>query len=467
MRHCDVPAPDPERLPTGESDLAKASQPDAAAAAVGSILDERWYQTYVLAVLFSTYVVNVMDRGVLGILLEPIRHTFHASDTQLGLLGGPTFAIFYSVLGIPIALWADRSSRRNVLAIAAALWGLMTALCGMALSFTALLFARAGTAVGEAGGSPPSHALISDYFPIDRRATALSVYALGVPIGSMLGSLLGGWGNELYGWRMTFILIGVPGLVVALLVRLTVREPSRGYADGAAAAPVTTAPPALEVFGFLWGRVSFRHLCLAAALHSVVWYAGSAFNAAFFMRSHHMTTGEAGSWIALYSAVGAVGTFFGGYLADRVSVRTRERRWYLWLPGYATLVMVPFQFASYLASSLWVVVPAFCVMMTLASFFFGPSFAMTQALATVRMRAVATSLLLFVQTLIGLGLGPLVAGFLSDRLRPLAGADSLRVGLVLVGLVNLWAAAHYFRGARFLRGDLDHTESLSRGYSTA
>ncbi len=456
--------------------MAKASQGDIAVAAAGPLLDERWYQTYVLAVLFTTYVVNVMDRGVLGILLEPIRHAFHASDTQLGLLGGPTFAIFYSVLGIPIALWADRSSRRNVLAIAAALWGLMTALCGMALSFIALLFARAGTAVGEAGGSPPSHALISDYFPIDRRATALSVYALGVPIGSMLGSFLGGWGNELYGWRMTFILIGVPGLAVALLVRTTVREPPRGYADGAvaartavttAAASAAAAPPALEVFGFLWGRASFRHLCLAAALHSVVWYAGSAFNAAFFIRSHHMTTGEAGSWIALYSAVGALGTFFGGYLADRVSVRTRERRWYLWLPGYATLVMVPFQFASYLASSLWIVVPAFCVMMALASFFFGPSFAMTQALATFRMRAVATSLLLFVQTLIGLGLGPLAAGFLSDRLRPLAGADSLRIGLVLLGLVNLWAAAHYFRGARFLRGDLDHTESLSRRYSTA
>ncbi len=447
--------------------MAKASQA-AGVEPVGTLLDERRYQTYVLAVLLVGYVVNVMDRGVLGILLEPIRHAFHATDTQLGLLGGPAFAIFYSVLGIPIALWADRSSRRNVLAIAAALWGLMTALCGAALSFGALLLARAGTGVGEAGGSPPSHALISDYFPIERRATALSVYALGVPIGSMLGSLLGGWGNELYGWRMTFVLVGLPGIVVALLVRFTVREPPRGYADGASAATArTAAPPALEVFRFLWGRVSFRHLCLAAALHSVVWYAGSAFNAAFFIRSHHMTTGEAGSWIALYAAVGAVGTFFGGYLADRFSVRARDRRWYLWLPGYATLVMVPFQFVSYLASSLWIVMPAFCVMMTLASFFFGPSFAMTQALATLRMRAVATSVLLFVQTLIGLGLGPLVAGIVSDRLRPLVGVDSLRYGLVLVGLVNLWAAAHYFRGARFLRGDLEHTESRSQAYSTA
>jgi hypothetical protein len=245
-------------------------------------------------------------------------------------------------------------------------------------------------------------------------------------------------------------------------VRLTVAEPPRGYADGATAEMAHAAAPRLgEVFGFLWRRTSFRHLCLAAALHSVVWYAGSTFNAAFFIRSHHMSTAEAGSWMALSAGVSAVGTFLGGHLADRLSVRTRDRRWYLWLPGYATLVMVPFQFVTYLGSSLEAVIPAFCVMMVLAAFFFGPSFAMTQALATFRMRAVATSLLLFVQTLIGLGLGPLVAGFLSDRLAPAVGIDSLRYGLVLVGLVNLWAAAHYFRGARFLRADLEHTERVA------
>ncbi len=429
----------------------------------GDLLAERWYQRYVLGVLFLGYVVNVMDRGVLGILLEPIRHAFHASDTQLGLLGGPAFAIFYSVLGIPLALWADRSSRRNVLAIAAALWSAMTALCGLATSFLALMAARAGTAVGEAGGSPPSHALISDYFPIERRATALSIYALGVPVGTMLGSLLGGWGNELYGWRMTFILVGLPGLAVALLVRFTVIEPAGGRATlaaerGAAALGRIAPLPFTTVLKYLWARVSFRHVCLAAALHSVVWYAGSAFNAAFLIRSHHMNTGEAGSWIALYAAVGAVGTFLGGWLADRLSVRAGDRRWYMWLPGAATLAMVPFQFLSYLTPDLTVALPAFCVMTVLASFFFGPSFAMTQGLATVQMRAVATSILLFVQTMIGLGLGPFLVGVLSDHLAPSVGADSLRYGLVIVGLVNVWAAAHYFRGARTLRADLAYAE---------
>jgi MFS family permease len=427
------------------------------------LLAAPWYQGYVLAVLFLGYVVNVMDRSVLAVLLESIKRTFGASDTLIGLLSGLPFALFYSTLGIPFAMLADRWSRRSVLALAVGLWSVMTALCGAAGNFVSLLLARVGTAVGEAGGTPPSHALISDYYPIGRRATALSIYALGVPCGAMLGSFLGGIGNDLYGWRTTFALVGLPGLVVALLVRFTVLEPQRGHADGVAhTAPASEAPPISAVLAFLWERPSFRHLSLAAGLHSVVWYAGSNLNATFFIRSHHMTAAQAGSWTALYSAISAVGTFIGGYFADRLSVRLHDRRWYMWLPGIATLAMVPFQFLSYLPESLTVVIPSFCVMMVLASFFFGPSFAMTQALATVRMRAVATSILLLVQTLIGQGLGPTLAGLTSDLLKPSAGSDSLRYGLVLVGLANIWAAAHYFRGARTLRQDLTSTERAGR-----
>jgi MFS family permease len=408
-------------------------------------------------------VVNVMDRSVLAVLLESIKHEFAASDTLIGLLSGLPFALFYSTLGVPFAMWADRASRRTVLAIAISIWSIATALCGAAHSFLTLLLARTGTAAGEAGGSPPSHALISDYFPIGKRSTALSIYALGVPTGAVLGSLLGGWGNDLYGWRMTFMLVGLPGVLVALLVRFTVLEPPRGHADGsgAGAGARAAAPGILTVLGFLWQRTAFRHLCLAAGLHSVVWYAGSNLNATFFIRSHHMTAGQAGSWTALYLGISAFGTFVGGYLADRLSVRSGDRRWYMWLPGCATLIMVPFQFVSYLSASLLIVIPAFSVMMVLASFFFGPSFAMTQALATFRMRAVATSILLLVQTFIGQGLGPTLAGAISDYLKPTAGIDSLRYGLVLVGLVNLWAAAHYFWGARTLRQDLEATARAS------
>jgi MFS family permease len=421
------------------------------------------YRSYVLAVLFLGYVVNVMDRGVLAVLIESIKHEFTLSDTQLGILSGITFAFFYSTLGVPIAMWADRTVRRNVLATCCALWSGMTALCGMAIGFWTLAAARAGTAVGEAGGSPPSHALISDYYPRQQRATALSLYALGVPVGAMLGQFLGGWGNQFYGWRMTFILIGLPGVLVAALVRFTVIEPPRGHSDNASAAAVgAAAPPIWSVVEFLWRYVSFRHMCLAAALHSVVWYSGSALNGAYFARSHSMQSGEYGTWLALFAIIGAVGTLLGGFLADHISVRMGDRRWYMWVPGIATLIMVPFQFTSYLAQSLWVVVPSFCIMFIFASMFFGPSFAVTQGLATLRTRAVATSILLFVQTFIGLGLGPLVAGAISDYLEPTQGARSLAIGLAIVGLANIWAAAHYFRGARTLREDFAHTESIAR-----
>jgi MFS family permease len=420
------------------------------------------YRSYVLGVLFLGYVVNVMDRGVLSLLLESIRHEFTLTDRQLGFLSGLPFALFYSTLGIPIAALADRSIRRNVLAACCALWSAATAACGMAVNFTTLVAARAATAVGEAGGTPPSHSLISDYFPRAKRATALSIYALGVPVGTMLGNLIGGWGNDLVGWRMTFILVGVPGLLVALLVWATVREPPRGLSELHVAKAVS-APPLLEVVKFLWSYASFRHMCLAAGLHSVVWYAGSQLNAVFFQRSHGMSAGEAGSWLALFALIGAVGTLFGGLLSDRISAHKNDRRWYMWVPGIATLAMVPFQFTSYLSNDLRIVIPSFCVMIVFASMFFGPSFAVSQSLATLRTRAVATSLLLFVQTFVGLGLGPYVAGVISEYLKPTVGIhESMRYGLVIVGLVNLWAAAHYFVGARSIRQNWAATEELNR-----
>ena len=427
------------------------------------LMSKVWYRHYVLAVLFLAYVANTVDRSsVLAVSLQAIKLEFGATDTQLGLLGGIAFALFYSTLGIPIAAWADRTSRRNVLAVAVGTWSAMTALCGMAVNFIMLFAARIGTAIGEAGGSPPSHSLISDYFPKNRRGTAFSIFALGVPIGTMLGSAFAGWGNQHYGWRATFVMAGLPGIVIAIVVRLTILEPPRGLADGVRRDAVpAAAPPIREALSFLWQRSSFRHLSLAAALHSVAWYASGSFNAAFLIRSHQMTAGEAGNWLALFAGIGALGTALGGYTADRLSLRTSDRRWYMWTPGLATLTMIPFQFSAYLTGDLQVALPSFGVMMFLAAVFFGPSFAMTQALATLRVRSVATSLLLFVQTFIGLGLGPLLTGMISDYLAPSVGVDSLRYALVAVGLANVWSAAHYLWGARTLRADLEATERLA------
>ena len=428
------------------------------------LLNKTWYANYVLVVLTLGYVLNTMDRSqILAASLQNIKREFAASDFQMGLLTGIPFAVFYSVMGIPIAAWADRSSRRNVLALAVGSWSAMTGIFGMAVNYAMLFAARVGTAVGEAGGSPPSHSLISDYFAKSRRGTAFAIYALGVPIGSSLGAAFGGWGNQHLGWRMTFILAGVPGIVLAVVMRLTIKEPPRGLSDGVsrAAAERAPVPGMFEVLRTLWQKRSFRHLTLAAALHSVVWYASSAFNNAFLQRSHQMSAGEAGYWIAVLSAIAGVGTFLGGFAADRLSVRQNDRRWYLWVPGVATLLCVPFQFLAYLSTDRAVVLPSFVGLMFMAAMFFGPSFAMTQALATLRMRSVATSLLLFIQTLIGYGLGPSITGLISDQLRGSYQQNSLRYALVIIGVVNIWAALHYVLAGRTVRQDLEATERLA------
>ena len=457
------------------------TEPEAAP----GILARPWYWYYVLGLLFLSYVLNTVDRNsVLSLLLEDIKKEFGASDAQLGLLGGIPFALFYAFLGIPLAAWADRSNRRNLLAFAVAMWSVMTAVCGAAVNFVMLFISRVGVAVGEAGGSPPSHSLISDYFPKSRRGTAFSIFALGVPFGTALGNFVAGWSRDTFGWRATFFIAGLPGLLLALLMQITIKEPPRGYADrfltlkgrpvprGAVRSPARApAPPVSDVFRFLLRKASFVHLSLGTALHSVAWYAGSVFNAPFLIRSHGLTRTDAGFYLGIIAVVAGVGTFAGGVAADRLSTRNNDRRWYLWVPGIATLAMVPFHWVTYLHPSMSIAFPAFCATMLLAAVFFGPSFAMTQALAALRMRSVATSLLLFVQTLIGFGLGPWAVGQISDWLKPagislpLVGvvgrdADSLRWGMVIVGLVNVWAAAHYFWGARFLLADLADSEKL-------
>ena len=429
------------------------------------LFDSSFYRWYVVGVLVLGYIFNVVDRGALGILVQPIKNELHISDTAMGLLTGLAFSVFYSVMGVPIARLADRWSRINVLSIAIALWSVATAACGAAWNYATLFTFRSLTAVGEAGGSPPSHSLISDYFPVSGRATALAIYAMSVPVGTAIGSYTSGWANVFLGWRWTFVLVGLPALFVAVLVRLTVKEPPRGYSDGPRRKP-QEAPPFFDVFGFLLTRRSFMHMSLAAALHSVVWYAGSIWNAAFFVRYHGMNTGVAGSYLGIFALIGAIGSFAGGFLSDRLSTRFDDKRWYMWVPGTACVIMVPFQFVSYLAPDMTAVVPAFSIMVMLASMFFGPSFAVAQSVATVRMRAVSASVLLFIQTIIGLTIGPLIVGAISDYLAPSVGnARSLAYGLVVVGLANLWAAVHYYIGARTYRADLADTAKLNAAES--
>jgi len=437
--------------------LSSTSSSAPARATADSTLDNTSYQYYVLVVLVIGYIFNTMDRSVLGILLQPIKEELQLSDAGLAWLTGPAFAVFYSVLGVPIARLADRWSRVNVLAISIAIWTAATALCGAAYNYVSLFIFRCTTGVGEAGGSPPSHSLISDYFAGSKRATALAVYAMAVPFGTAIGSFVSGHSNVSYGWRWTFFIVGAPGLLVALLAWLTIKEPPRGYSDKGKLKLDT--PPFLEVFRFLLTRKSFVHMSVAAAAHSVMWYAGSNWNPSFFVRAHGMNTGVAGNYLASFALIGAIGTFAGGFLADRLSVRYGDRRWYMWVPAIACLTMVPFQFFAYLSPQLSVVVPTFTVMVVLASMFFGPSFAMGQSLATVRMRAMSASVLLFIQNIIGLTAGPWLVGQISNHLGN--NGTSLRYAMVIVGISNIWAAFHYYMGSRTYRQDLEATARLN------
>ena len=413
----------------------------------------RAYTRYALGLLVVVYVFNFVDRSILSILLESIKRDLDLSDTHLGVLSGLVFAVFYTTLGIPIARWADRGTRRSIIALAVLVWSGMTALTGFARSFTELALARVGVGVGEAGCSPPAHSLISDYFPAERRGTALSIYSLGIPIGSGIGLLAGGWLAEFFDWRTAFIVVGVPGVALALLVRLTLREPPRGWADGAPPAE-EPAESAGDVVRFMTRMPSFRHLSLGSALHALYGYGAGAFLPVFFQRVHHISTGELGTWLAVIGlTAGALGTYLGGSLGDRFG--REDARWYLWVPVGATLLYIPLALLFYLwpdgRTALLLSAPA----ALLGGMYLGPTFALTQGLAKPHMRAMAAAILLFILNLIGLGLGPLLVGLLSDWLAPRFGDESIRwalLGVVVSGA--LWSTLHYGLAARTLRQDL-------------
>ncbi len=406
-------------------------------------------RNYVLGILVVVYVFNFIDRQILAILLEPIKLELVLTDTQLGFLSGIAFAVFYATLGMPIARIADRTSRTGVIAVCLTLWSAMIALCGLAANFVQLLLARIGVAVGEAGGSPPAHSLISDYFPAETRATALSIYSLGIPIGTMFGLMFGGWINEFFGWRMAFLVVGVPGILLAIIFRLTVREPKRqGVAEAAANTSIS------KVADYLWRQKSFKHLAMGAALHAFVGYGLTQWNPSFFIRSHGLGTGEIGTILALLAGlVGGAGTFFGGWIADKIA--PRGVRWYMWVPLLGLALTVPFLTAAYLADSHVLAFLLFILPTFFGSLYLGPSFAATQSLVPAHMRAVAAAVLLFIINIIGLGLGPWLVGVLSDLLEPRFGHESLRYALIITAVLNLLAAIHYWLASKTLGADLN------------
>lgn len=407
---------------------------------------------YVLGILVVVYTFNFIDRQILSILLEPIRKDLDIqSDAALGALTGLAFALFYASLGIPIARLADRSNRRNLIAISLTIWSAMTAVSGLVQNYWQLLIARIGVGVGEAGCSPPAHSMISDYYPPAQRATALGIYALGIPFGILFGFLAGGWIEEFFGWRMAFFLVGIPGLLLAILFRYTVKEPPRGMADGLVEAG--SQPGVVETFKFLMRKKSFLHLAIGGALTAFVGYGFTTFAPAFLSRTYGMSSGEIGTWLGLILGIpGGIGIVMGGWLADRFGAR--DTRWYLWIVSVALLLSVPFNLGIYLAPTENLALLFMLVPVMLGNFYQATTFSQTQGLVELRMRAVAAAVLLFIINIIGLGLGPQMVGVVSDLLKPEYGDDSMRYALMTLSLANVWSAWHYYIAGKHLKAEL-------------
>ncbi|MEM7080541.1 MAG: MFS transporter [Pseudomonadota bacterium] len=410
------------------------------------------YRYYALGLLTVVYIFNFIDRQIVVILQESIKQDLGLMDWQLGMLSGFAFAVFYVTMGVPIARIADKGVRRNVISFSLALWSAMTALCGTVNHFWQLLLARIGVGVGEAGCSPPAHSIISDMFPASQRATALSTYNMGINFGVFIGFLAGGWINQYLGWRWAFIAVGLPGVLFAVFVRMTLKEPIRGMSE--LQVEDKDPPPLKQVFKLLIDRRSFRHMAMAAGLHAFVSYGVGGWMAPFLQRVHGLESGETANWLAPVAALpAAVGAFLGGYLCDKYG--KEDARLYIWIPAGAIVLALPFQLAAYFIGDHRIAMLVYAIPVLLNACYLGPMLAMTHGLVSLRMRAVASSVLFLVLNFIGLGLGPLITGILSDVFGAQMGAgEGLKWALVVVTLANVWAAVHYFAGAKTLREDL-------------
>lgn len=427
--------------------------PATAAVTADGVLSER-YRYYVLVMLTLVSTLNFVDRQLMSILLEPIKAEFQLTDTQLGFLSGFAFAIFYSIMGIPLAKLADQGNRTRLIAIVIIAWSVMTAMCGLTVGFISLMVARVGVGIGEAGSAPAVQSQLADYFEPRRRASMIGLQSTGVYLGILLGLLLGGWINQYMGWRTAFIVLGLPGVVFAVIFWFTVREPPRGRIENIV--DTGKAPPLRETLLHLWRLRSYRHIPFAVSFYAFVAYGSLSWGPAFFMRTHHMASGEIGTWLALSAGLaGGFGCYFGGAFSDYVVNRTRDERWHMWLPALFIGISIPLQFIIYLSSTPLPALLMTAVVWFLGNTWLGPAQSTLQGLAGLRMRAMALAVMLFINNLVGQGLGPQLVGILSDRMRAAYGPDSLRYALLIaIVAASLLSCFHFTMAARTLREDL-------------
>jgi len=406
-------------------------------------------RVYVLFMLLVVYTFNFLDRQILSILAIPVKADLGLSDTQLGLLGGTAFALFYTTLGIPVALLADRYSRTTIMTVALALWSAMTAACGLAHNFWQLFATRLGVGVGEAGGVAPAYSLISDYFPSGQRARALSVYSFGVPLGTALGMLIGGIVASTLNWRYAFIAVGLAGVLLAPVFRLTVPEPPRGRLDPPSPLAAATLR---QILGTLKTKTGYWLICLGASSASIIGYGVFFWLPSVMVRSHGMTLIDASLFMAtLFLTAGIVGIWLGGWAADRYG-RT-NRAMYALIPAAAFVLCTPLYAIGIFATSLPLAFVFLFAPMALSLAWLGPVLSTIQHLVPPTMRVTASAVYLFLINLIGLGLGTVIIGGVSDALTVRFAEDALRYAMLSGLSLYLVAALLFMLGARQLARD--------------
>lgn len=407
------------------------------------------YSLYVLAVLTVVSLFNYMDRMVLAVLVEPIKRDLALSDTQIGLLSGFAFALLYATLGLPLARLADRRSRTVILSICVGLWSAATAACGLASTFTHMLLARVSVGIGEAGCVPSSHSLLGDYFPAERRAFAVSVFQAGGLAGLSGGLMATGYIAEHFGWRNAFAIVGAPGLLLALIVALTVREPRRAASATSEPTAAQSMPAALRD---LARRPAFVHLIAGLSIGSFGTYGLAQWLASFFIRVHQMTLSQIGFWSGLTAGAGSIlGVLIGGALGARL-IR-RDRRWEVWLPALAYGLGCPLYLGVFLAPGVWSAIAVKFFAGFVVASGGGVALAAVQSLAEPHRRATAIAAMMVFSSLIGLGAGPFIVGLISDALQPSFGRDSLRWALVIATFSLAIAGLHFQRAARTFERD--------------
>jgi len=420
----------------------------------------RRYRSYLLAILAVIIAFENGERWAVGVLLQSIKVDWHLSDTQLGLLTGIAYSFFYAVLGIPIARRADGGNRATVITLTTALWSVATALCGVVGSFLQLLLMRVAVAVGEAGCGPTAPSLIADYYDRAERPRAMSRYLLGVLLGPAIGFFLAGWLNEYYGWRRTFVCLGLPGVAVAVLAGFTLREPRCAVREAAQTPLAASASPSMRKVGVtLWANQTFRHLLFFFSINSFFNSGIVQWIPPYLLRSFGLHTGQVGTWLAIIFGVGGiVGTYLGGELASRFATHNEQlqlRAMGVWGACYGLLSV-----CVYLSHNYYVAFALLAVGAIGSAAAYGPLLAAIQTLVPPHLRAQSMAILSLFSNLVGMGLGPLAAGMLSDSLRPLAGDESLRYALIALSPGYCWSSWHLWRACRSVNQDIEAAQRV-------